>query len=133
MCVSDDLQGHAEASRLHAEDGAPAPAALFSPVSLHQPTRCPALDPRLSRVCPTCGRAPPPGSSQGVGGLAIFLEPYDPQHMPIEFGFRAFKQFLRNQSELIDHMPMEEQIRFAIRAVCAGSGRNAFRSCGYDL
>ena len=106
MRVSDDVQGHAEASRLHAEDGAPAPAALFSPVSLHQPTRCPALDPRLSRVCPTCGRAPPPGSSQGVGGLAIFLEPYDPQHMPIEFGFRAFKQFLRNQSELIDHMGM---------------------------
>ena len=27
-----------------------------------------------------------------VGGRLIFLEPYDPQHMPIEVGFRAMKR-----------------------------------------
>ena len=27
-----------------------------------------------------------------AGALLVFLEPYDPQHMPIEIGFRAAKR-----------------------------------------
>ena len=30
-----------------------------------------------------------------IGARVIFLEPYDPQHMPIEVGFRAMKRRAR--------------------------------------
>ena len=32
------------------------------------------------------------GRVHAIGAKVIFLEPYDPQHMPIEVGFRAMKR-----------------------------------------
>lgn len=29
---------------------------------------------------------------RAIGAKVLFLEPYDPQHMPIELGFRALKR-----------------------------------------
>lgn len=69
----------------------------------------------------------------GVGALVRFLEPYDPQHMPVEVGFRAMKDFLRNNRLLLDHLTMAGRIEVAADSVTAAAARNAFRTCGYCL
>lgn len=68
-----------------------------------------------------------------MGGLLVFLEPYDPQHMPIEIGFRASKDWLRKNRELYKHLPQREQLRLALKNVCEGAGRNAFHESGFPL
>ena len=46
-----------------------------------------------------------------LGALVLFLEPYDPQHMPIEIGFRSVKGWMRRKRDLIEDMPQREQLR----------------------
>ena len=68
-----------------------------------------------------------------MGGLVVFLEPYDPQHMPIEIGFRAAKAWLRRNHNIYAHLPQRERLRLALKNVCEGAGRNAFLESGYPL
>jgi len=68
-----------------------------------------------------------------VGALLVFLEPYDPQNMPIELGFRAMKQWIRHNRNVLEHMNMstEQMLRAALRAVSKKAGHAAFLECGY--
>ena len=66
-----------------------------------------------------------------IGGLVVFLEPYDPQHMPIELGFRAMKAYLRRNRQHLAHLPLDEQLREASRRVSSSVGRSSFAECGY--
>lgn len=68
-----------------------------------------------------------------TGALVLFLEPYDPQHMPIEIGFRALKKWMRKHRELIMHMPPREQLRLAFLMVHKRAGKSSFLECGYDV
>ena len=69
-----------------------------------------------------------------VGAIIVFLEPYDPQHMPIEIGFRAAKDWLRGEGRrFYKHMPRREQLRLALANVARGAGRNALRESGYEV
>ena len=66
------------------------------------------------------------------GGLIVQLEPYDPQHMPIEIGFRALKDWMRKWRDLIDHMAPREQLRMAFMMVHERAGKSAFLESGYE-
>ena len=67
-----------------------------------------------------------------VGGLVFYLEPYDPQHMPIEIGFRAAKDWMRRECKhRYNHLPQREQLRLALRNVSAATARQAFHESGF--
>ena len=63
-----------------------------------------------------------------AGALIRFLEPYDPQHMPVEIAFRPMKSWLRIHCENVQHLPMQDQIRLAADLVSCNAARNAFYS-----
>ena len=67
-----------------------------------------------------------------VGARVEYLEPYDPEHMPIEVGFRAMKDFLRIEKDQLEGQPLKDQLDAAIRAVGGpGMGRQAFHETGW--
>lgn len=66
-----------------------------------------------------------------TGALVRFLEPYDPVHMPIEFGFRAMKQFLRQNRNGLMHFGGAARLSVAAAMVSRASSRNAYHECGY--
>ena len=66
-----------------------------------------------------------------IGCLVLFLEPYDPQHMPIEQGFMAVKDFYRKNRELLEALPVKTALLLAVRSVNDKVGRAAFHECGY--
>lgn len=66
-----------------------------------------------------------------MGCVVLFLEPYDPEHMPIEIGFRAMKAWLKRNRSVIEHLSDEEQLRAAVRSVSSRVGRQAFAESGY--
>ena len=69
-----------------------------------------------------------------VGARVVFLEPYDPEHNPIELAFRTAKWTLRGpQREALAHYPRRERLRRALLRVGARAARSHFRECGYDL
>jgi len=63
--------------------------------------------------------------------LLVFLEPYDPQHMPIEIGFRAAKLWLRRHRDVYKHLPQRERLRLSLANVAGAHGRQAFHESGY--
>jgi hypothetical protein len=50
-----------------------------------------------------------------IGAKVIFLEPYDPQHMPIEVGFRALKRCAQQRGPPAParQLPLPRHPRFA--------------------
>jgi transposase len=65
------------------------------------------------------------------GARIEWLEPYDPEHNPIELAFRTAKQTLRRERELIGYMPRRERLRMALAKVGKKAARSHFRECGY--
>ena len=92
---------------------------------------------------------------QAFGARVIFLEPYDPQHMPIEVGFRALKRcatltpappplpsisptpslpfdrWIRKHRDLLQNRPVHEQMRLAAQCISAEEAVQAFAASGY--
>lgn len=68
-----------------------------------------------------------------IGARIEWLQPYDPQHMPIEIGFRAYKDDRRNNRDIFEGLTSREAMRFGLMRVSSSSARNAFRECGFDL
>ena len=68
---------------------------------------------------------------QDVGGRVEYLPPYNPEHMPIEFGFRAVNGRLRLDREKYSVQHLEDCIRAAVRSVGPEAGRNAFHESGW--
>jgi hypothetical protein len=58
-----------------------------------------------------------------IGAKVIFLEPYDPQHMPIEVGFRALKRCAQQRGPPAParQLPLPRHPRFARSAPAGGS------------
>jgi hypothetical protein len=58
-----------------------------------------------------------------IGAKVIFLEPYDPQHMPIEVGFRALKRCAQRRGPPAParQLPLPRHPRFARSAPAGGS------------
>jgi hypothetical protein len=67
------------------------------------------------------------------GALVLFLEPYDPVHMPVEIGFRSMKGWWRCHRAAVAHLPMIMQIELAADSVLASAARAAFRECDYPV
>ena len=69
-----------------------------------------------------------------IGAMVLYLEPYDPQHMPIELGFRSVKDYLRKNRDILRGMELKDQLEHAVLAVSSfGLGRAAFGACGYPV
>jgi len=68
-----------------------------------------------------------------IGARIEWLEPYDPQHMPIELGFRAYKDDRRNNRDLFEALTPREAVRFGLMRVSVRSARNAFAESGFDV
>jgi len=68
---------------------------------------------------------------EAIGAKVIFLEPYDPQHMPIEVGFRALKRWLRKNRKGLEGVSVHEQMRLAARCVSDQEARQAFAASGF--
>lgn len=66
-----------------------------------------------------------------IGAKVIFLEPYDPQHMPIEVGFRALKRWIRKHRVLLGGRPVHEQMRLAAECVSTLEAHQAFAAAGF--
>ena len=68
-----------------------------------------------------------------IGAVLIYLTPYDPDSMPIEFAFRCMKNWLRNNKDHLEalDLPMPARLRLAARAVGPEAARNAFYEAGY--
>jgi len=60
-----------------------------------------------------------------IGARVLFLEPYDPESMPVEVAYRAMKNWLRREGPYIQHLTHASQLRMAMRAVGKGASRNA--------
>ena len=68
-----------------------------------------------------------------AGARIEWLEPYDPEHNPIEFAFRTAKGTLRSQREALAVFPRRERLRIALARVGPEAARSHFRECGYDV
>ena len=67
------------------------------------------------------------------GARIVWLEPYDPEHNPIELAFRTAKIMMRSERERLEHLPRRERLRWCLRRVGASAARSHFRECGYDV
>ena len=67
-----------------------------------------------------------------TGAIIEFLEPYDPEHHPIEPAFRhmkrAMKKFARNPN--MRNAPVPSLIRLAADEVTPSAARSCFYECG---
>ena len=69
-----------------------------------------------------------------VGARVEFLEPYDPEHMPIEFAFRAYKRERRSNRERYTRLTKREAMRAALTWVGTPKvARQAFREAGFSV
>lgn len=68
---------------------------------------------------------------EAVGAKVIFLEPYDPQHMPIELGFRALKRWIRRYRVFLRDRPVHEQMRLAAQSISSLEAHQAFAASGF--
>jgi len=68
-----------------------------------------------------------------IGALIIFLEPYDPDSMPVEFAYKCMKNWLRKEGQSLTEQGVElrVQLKMAMRAVGRSSSRHAFHAAGY--
>ena len=68
-----------------------------------------------------------------AGARIEWLEPYDPEHNPIEIAFRTAKGTLRREREALAVFPRRERLRIALARVGPEAARSHFRECGYDV
>jgi hypothetical protein len=69
--------------------------------------------------------------TRALGGRVEFLRAYDPEHMPIEFGFRGYKQERRNNKQRYEHETPREAMRIAMMRVgTPAAARQAFHESG---
>ena len=66
-----------------------------------------------------------------TGAIVVFMEPYDPEHHPIEVGFRALKAWLRRYRCDVKNLPFPQQLRLAAHSVKAATARAAFYESGF--
>ena len=68
-----------------------------------------------------------------LGAILIFLEPYDPDSMPVEFAYKCMKNWLRKEGQRLTEcgVSLRDQLKMAMRAVGATSSRHAFHAAGY--
>lgn len=67
------------------------------------------------------------------GARIEWLEPYDPEHNPIEIAFRTTKDTLRREKEKLSIFPRRERLRIALMRVGPEAGRSHFRECEYNV
>ena len=69
-----------------------------------------------------------------IGAKVIFLEPYDPQHMPIEVGFRALKRCAQQRGPPAParQLPLPRHPRFA-RSAPAPAGGSESTVCSWEV
>lgn len=68
-----------------------------------------------------------------LGGIVIFLEPYDPDSMPVEFAYRLVKNWMRKNGRMLTEngVSLDGQLRMAARSIGRGHSRHAFHAAGY--
>ena len=67
-----------------------------------------------------------------IGARIEYLEPYDPEHMPIEVAFGCMKGYIRNNRAHLEGQPLRDQLAAAMRFVGGPDmGRNAFHRTGW--
>lgn len=69
----------------------------------------------------------------GVGARIEWLEPYDPEHNPIEIAFRSAKNLMRSRREELEQFPRRERLRVCLAKVGAEAARSHFRESGYPV
>jgi hypothetical protein len=70
--------------------------------------------------------------TRALGARVVFLEPYDPEHMPIELGFRAYKNDRRDHPQRYEDMSEREALRAGLlRVGTPGGARANFREAGF--
>ena len=67
------------------------------------------------------------------GARVEWLEPYDPEHNPIEIAFRTAKAFMRTERERLEHLPRRERLRQCLLRVNPAAARSHLRECGFDV
>jgi len=74
-------------------------------------------------------------SAHARGILVRFLEPYDPDSMPVETAYKIMKNWLRINGKMLNDMglPLESQLRMAMRSVSESESgpRHCFHQAGY--
>jgi hypothetical protein len=68
-----------------------------------------------------------------IGGIVIFLEPYDPDSMPVEYAFRCMKNFIRINGRDLDDLGLNlvAKLRMAANSVGGAASRHAFHAAGH--
>ena len=74
-------------------------------------------------------------SAHKRGIFVQFLEPYDPDSMPVETAYKIMKNWLRINGKMLTDMglPLESQLRMAMRSVGESESgpRHCFHQAGY--
>lgn len=74
-------------------------------------------------------------SAHKRGIFVQFLEPYDPDSMPVETAYKIMKNWLRINGKMLNDMglPLESQLRMAMRSVSESESgpRHCFHQAGY--
>ena len=74
-------------------------------------------------------------SAHKRGIFVQFLEPYDPDSMPVETAYKIMKNLLRINGKMLNDMglPLESQLRMAMRSVSESKSgpRHCFHQAGY--
>ena len=74
-------------------------------------------------------------SAHKRGIFVQFLEPYDPDSMPVETAYKIMKNWLRINGKMLNDMglPLESQLRMAMRSVGESESgpRHCFHQAGY--
>ena len=83
--------------------------------------------------CPIHKQARIADAVHKLGAILLFLEPYDPDSMPVEYAFRCMKNWLRVHGKGLTDcgVSLKMQLQMAMRAVGRGSSRHAFHAAGY--
>ena len=83
--------------------------------------------------CPIHLQRPLLEDAYDKGFIVLFLEPYDPDSMPVEFGFKCMKDWMRKNGRLLSDagLSIDRQLTLAARAVGRGASRHAFHAAGY--
>ena len=67
------------------------------------------------------------------GIIVLFLVPYDPDSMPVEFAYKCMKNWMRKNGKYLTDMgvTLERQLRMAMHSVGRGESRHAFHAARY--
>lgn len=67
------------------------------------------------------------------GIIVLFLVPYDPDSMPVEFAYKCMKNWMRKNGKYLTDMgvSLERQLRMAMHSVGRGESRHAFHAARY--